>query len=54
MHKRLAWWIALTKEKGKEEGRDDWDGINTQVGRNELEEMDFGIGRTVCTYKKNG
>lgn len=51
MHKRLAWWIALTEEKGKEEeGRDDWDGINTQVGRNELEEMDFGIGRTVCMY----
>lgn len=56
MHKRLAWWIALTEEKGKEEeGRDDWDGINTQVGRNELEEMDFGIGRTMYVYiKKNG
>lgn len=40
-----------TEEKGKEEeGGDDWDGINTQVGRNELEEMDFGIERTVCMY----
>lgn len=56
MHKRLAWWIALTEEKGKEEeGRDDWDGINTQVGRNELEEMEIlELGELYVCIKKNG